>query len=154
MSDFVLQMTILPDQLPQFDLATSAAEMTDENSLQTAVLMSLFTDRLAAEDDVIPDATGDRRGWWADVLTGQSQDNIGSRLWLLEREKQMTSVLRRAEEYTHEALAWMLEDGLASAVRVTATNPRRGWLNLHIEIDRPNDGAAQFDFIWEALNAV
>ena len=154
MSDFVLEMIVEPNKLPRFELATSAAAMTEENSLQTAVIMSLFTDRLANTDDVIPDKTNDRRGWWADSVASTEDDNIGSRLWLLDREKQTTNVLRKAEEYAYEALEWLIEDEVASAVRVVATNPRDGWLNLNIQIDRPGQETAQYNYLWEALNAV
>jgi phage gp46-like protein len=154
MSDFVLEMIVEPNKLPRFELATSAAAMTEENSLQTAVIISLFTDRLANVDDVPPDSTDDRRGWWADSLAANENDNIGSRLWLLDREKETANVLRKAEEYTYEALEWLVEDAVASAVRVVATNPRDGWLNLNIQIDRPGKETAQYNYLWEALNAV
>jgi len=154
MSDFVLEMIVEPNKLPRFELATSAAAMTDENSLQTAVIMSLFTDRLANTDDVLPDDTDDRRGWWADSLVTAVVDNIGSRLYLLNREKQTTNVLRKAEEYAYESLEWLIEDGVSSAIRVVATNPRDGWLNLNIQIDRPGEEPTQYNFLWEALNAV
>lgn len=154
MTDFVMQMVTAPGKLPQFDLATSAAEMTPENSLQTAIILSLFTDRLAESDDTIPDESQDRRGWWADTLSGETNDKIGSRLWLLSREKQTTNVLRRAEEYAYEALGWLIEDGIASSVTVTATNPRRGWLKLDIAIDKPDGDSVNFDYLWEALNGV
>lgn len=154
MTDFVMQMTTAPGKLPQFDIATSAEEMTAENSLSTAVTLSLFTDRLANTDDTLPDESQDRRGWWADALSEQSHDKVGSRLWLLSREKQTTSVLRRAEDYAYEALEWLIEDGIANSVVVTATNPRRGWLLLSIAIEKADGESANYEYIWEALNGV
>jgi phage gp46-like protein len=81
---------------------------TDHN-LETAVLLSLFTDASAHDDDVIPDGTDDRRGWWGNW---QAPEGIalGSRLWLLSREKSTEETLQRAEEIAAEALAWMLDD--------------------------------------------
>lgn len=154
MTDLVLQMNTTPGVLPSFEMATDISEMTADNSLNTAVILSLFTDRLANEDDVIPDNTDDRRGWWADAIADIEHDNIGSRLWLLSREKQTTTVLRQAEEYAFEALTWLLDDGIANAVRVVATNPRMSWLKLNIEIDRPDKPTARFNFLWEALSGV
>lgn len=154
MTDFVMQMTTAPGKLPQFDIATDAEAMTPENSLTTAVTLSLFTDRLANVDDTLPDESQDRRGWWADALSGETHDKIGSRLWLLNREKQTTNVLRRAEDYAYEALEWLIEDGIASSVTVTASNPRRGWLKLDIAMDKPDGDSVNFDYLWEALNGV
>ena len=63
-----------------------------------------------------------------------SGDHIGSRLWLLSREKQLAGVLERARHYAEEALTWLVEDGVATAVQVTATNPRQGWLVLEVTV--------------------
>lgn len=90
------------------------------SDVETGVLISLFTDRLAAPDDAIPDAPagqpGDRRGWWAD----DPQYPIGSRLWLLRRAKGPLDVAARAEEYAAEALQWMLDDGAVAKFDIQA----------------------------------
>ena len=95
----------------------------------------------------------DRRGWWADAYPAIAEDRIGSRLWLLSREKQLPSVLARAREYAEEALAWMVEDGVAEAVEVEASWVRSGLLGLLIRIVRPSAPAVEykFDYLWEAL---
>lgn len=138
-------------------LYLDGADLAAEDSLRSAVLVSLFTDRRARSDDRIPDGSADRRGHWSDsYLPGDDQG--GSRLWLLEREKVMTEVLRLAEDYSREALAWMLEDGAASAVQATAWTIGRSDLNLRIRITRPNGEDATFEFldVWqqEAAHAV
>src|SRR5260363_120954 len=51
------------------DWSPDSAEVSD---LQIAVMISLFTDRQARPDDVIPDGSTDARGWWG-------KPNIGSR---------------------------------------------------------------------------
>jgi len=153
-NDFVIKMVAGADGIPQFHLSLDPVDSTPEAVLETAIIISLFTDRLADEDDVIPDGTNDRRGYWGDGLSLINADKIGSRLWLLSREKQLTNVLRRAEEYADEALSWLLDDGVAKAVMVTATNPRDGWLNLDIDIVNPDSTTLRFSYIWRALNGV
>jgi len=96
-----------------FDIALDGPELTVDNGLRTAVIISLFTDRRAADDDVIPDGSNDRRGWWANPL-------LGSRLWLLSREKQTDEVLQRARGYVDEALRWLIDDGIASRIETSA----------------------------------
>ncbi len=91
-----------------------------DDGLYTAVAISLFTDRLADAGDALPASQGNRRGWWGDVLAPEAGDLIGSRLWLLAREKEQPNVLRRAKEYAAEALQWLLDDGVARAVDVQA----------------------------------
>lgn len=133
------------------DIALDGYDLAAERGLQTAVILSLFTDRRAREDDVLPAGT-DRRGWWADAWPPAEGDRIGSRLWLLSREKQVSSVLERAREYAAEALQWLIDDGIARAVRVDAEIVRQGVLGLRIEIERPTDTVQyQFNRLWEAL---
>lgn len=135
------------------DLARDGADLATDDGLRTAVIVSLFTDRRAEADDAIPDGSDERRGWWADAWPEVDGDRIGSRLWLLHREKQLARVLVRAREYAEEALRWLIEDGIASAVRVQAEVVRQGLLGLRIEIERPSRTAVEYRFqsLWEAL---
>ncbi|ARK86036.1 phage GP46 family protein [Burkholderia pseudomallei] len=93
------------------DWSMSGALLTTGNDLETAVLISLFTDRIAEPDDMIPDGSNDPRGWWGDEF---STVKIGSRLWLLQRAKQTQETLQRAYDYIVEALQWMIDDGVAA----------------------------------------
>lgn len=140
------------------DLSLSGALLDVDDGLQTAVIASLFTDRRAEPGDVLPDgAGGDRRGWWGDALPPVVSgvpidgDRIGSRLWLLGREKQLQAVVNRAREYAAEALAWLIEDGIAERVEVEAEIVRAGVLGLDIAIHRPPGDAVDFRFAyaWE-----
>lgn len=116
------------------DLASSEDGLAVGCDLTTAVLISLFTHRRAHRDDRLPDPENqDRRGWWADIANPRP---IGSRLWLLSREKQTDDTMARAEAYAGEALEWLLEDGIAQRVDVRASNPRPGFLVLTINLFR------------------
>lgn len=98
-------------------------DLVTGRDLETAAIISLFSDRLANADDRLPDpADADRRGWWADY---DSDYLIGSRLWLISREKQTEDVRQRAEDYCREALQWMLDDDVADTVDVVAA-----WSNI------------------------
>lgn len=113
-------------QPPAIDLALDGYDLAKEDGLRTAVIISLFTDRRAEADDEIPDGSDDRRGWWAGA--------IGSRLWLLARAKETPDTLARARAYAIEALQWLIDDGVATAVEVTAEWARRGVLALRVVI--------------------
>ncbi len=102
-------------------------DFTTDSTFTTAIIISLFTDRRAKEEDPLPDPeSSDRRGWWADNLAEVQDDRIGSRLWLLSREKTIQSALTRAKQYTKEALQWLIEDGLAAEVEVKTERILRG----------------------------
>src|SRR5262252_2437053 len=104
----------------QGDWVFAPPDLMTGRDLETAATLSLFTDRLALPDDPLPDPNdGDRRGWWADW--DAEQGYLGSRIWLISREKQTEAVRLRAEEYCREALQWMLDDDVADSVQVTAS---------------------------------
>ena len=127
-------------------IRTATGALADDDSLATAVLLSLFLDRQADADDALPDANGGgalfaRRGWIGDAIAMRqgeaTTDRIGSRLWLLSRASQLPETLRLAEDYAAEALAWLTADGLATSVAVTAEWIARGTMALTIQIALP-----------------
>jgi phage gp46-like protein len=109
----------------------------DDQDLGTAVMLSLFSDRTALPGDVIPDG-GPIRGWWADTYRPYP---IGSRFWLLWREKKTEITRRRFEEYGREALQWMIIARVARRVDVSAQwlpHPdATGFIELEITIYPP-----------------
>ncbi|WP_227728715.1 phage GP46 family protein [Yersinia proxima] len=129
------------------DWQTGGGGLLDGNDLETAILISLFTDRLARADDAID--SDDRRGWWGD--TG-SEYPIGSRLWLLRREKLTTKVALKAEDYAAEALAWLIDDGVVTAISANAQIIYPNRLNLLISYQQPakTQASVKFSWVWEA----
>lgn len=145
------------------DWVLAGADLQSGDDLGTAVIISVFTDRLADDSDKLPDGGLDRRGWWGDL----DQDvPIGSHLWLLSRCKLLPSVAVRAKGYIADALKWMVSDGVAAAVDVAtaivAAAPASsanqatttGALTMKITI-RQSDGttrAYNFNWAWNQLS--
>lgn len=134
-----------PDKLLG-DWQTGGGGLLEGDDLETAILISLFTDRLARSDDAIDG--DDRRGWWGD--TG-SEYPIGSRLWLLRREKLTTKVALKAEDYANEALAWLVDDGVVTVISTNAQIVFPNRLNLIINYQQPDKAQAsvKFSWVWE-----
>ena len=138
----------------EFALTTGGDDILTDPGLETAAIVSLFTDRRAGDNDELPATETDRRGWWGNDYEERG-DEVGSKLWLLRREKQMRSVVLRAEEYARDALRWMIGDRVAREVRVAGSIPRPGWLHLQIDITRP-DGRnmnLKYAYNWQAQEA-
>lgn len=136
------------------DYALDALGLVEDDGLETAVILSLFTDRQADADDELPDGGNDRRGWWGDVFPAAPGDKIGSRLWLLSREKQSSTALNKAREYALEALQWLVDDGVASRIEVDAQVIRPGMLGLAIAIYRPDAKSPtryRYETLWRAM---
>ncbi|HGM5387486.1 hypothetical protein FBF90_05100 [Serratia marcescens] len=122
-------------------------DLINGDDLQTAMIISLFTDRVARDDDDIDGE--DRRGWWGDM---GEEHNIGSRLWLLRRQKLTQDVAQKAEDYAREALQWLISDGVVSSFTIATqiVYPRR--LNMVIRYQRPGNGDGtdmRFFWVWE-----
>lgn len=139
-----------------FDLAIVDGDLEGDDGMETAVLISLFTDRRAEDGDELPDNTTDRRGWWADAFSDVEGDLVGSRLWLLSRSKHLPEVAVQAEGYAAEALQWMIDDGISESITVSAEWIDPQTLALKVEITRPARTPLSFSFdnLWEAVNAL
>lgn len=120
-------------------------DLEGDDGLLTAVIISLFTDARAREDDALPDervgVPSDLRGWWGDHVAAPEaggaqarQPSLGSRLWLLWREKDLDSVIARAQEYAEEALAWLTAEGWATGVTVTARRVAPRYLGIGVGV--------------------
>lgn len=129
------------------DWQLAGPSLAEDDGLQTAVILSLFTDRLADAGEAGVAATA-RRGWWGDAYAEAQGDRIGSRLWLLAREKRTTAVLVRAELYAREALQWLIDDGVASKVSTLAEaqGAQGDVLALAVEITRSATPVVRFRF--------
>ncbi len=143
-----------------FDWQLTGGDLGIDGGLRSAVIVSLFTDRQAEDDDVLPTGGTDRRGWWGDLKTDGSAapagDRIGSLLWLLGRELATEETRQRAVDYAGDALAWLIDDGVAQTVDVDATltgAPASRSIALQITITR-RDGTSTkrdvFDLLWSA----
>lgn len=64
--------------------------------------------------------------YWADAT-------VGSKLHLLQREKDLARVAILARQYAEQALAPLLADGRAQSIEVTAERPGNGRLHLLVE---------------------
>ncbi len=134
------------DQL-RADWKEGPGDLLEGDDLQTAIIISLFSDRVARDDDDIDG--DDHRGWWGDAGT---EKEIGSRLWLLRRQKLTTAVALKAEDYCRDAVNWLITDGVVGSITMATqiVYPRR--LNIVIRYSRPgtsNSTDMRFFWVWE-----
>jgi phage gp46-like protein len=127
------------DVLQTFSLAL-------EDTLQTAIGLSLFSDGRAGDGEGIGLPSGDRRGWVGDEFQ-DGGDSFGGLLWLVLSGKVMDDVLARAKFYATEALGWMVRDGIAAnvVVDVAWVNDR---LTIRPQIYKADQLAPVYDVLW------
>lgn len=131
-------------------------------ALATAVMVALNTDRRALPDDVLPNPNSDdRRGWWGD-LDAQAIWNgwpIGSRLWLMTRDKitdsnaKQGATIAKAQRYIAEALDPFVAAKIASkyvtALRQVGTDRITGTVTIY---RGPKSAIAlEFQNLWQEI---
>lgn len=143
MTSLIQDLSVVVDGVPGSSLA-------DDDPLIRAVIISLFTWRRANTGDRVD---GARYGWWGDGAAAITGDRIGSRLWLLSREKLLPETFNRAREYASEALQWLIDDKVASSVMVSAEPYDRSGLALAVVLIRADGRRMELRFadVWRRL---
>jgi len=120
-------------------------DIKTEDSFDTAILVSLFTDRRASSAEILPSHR--RRGWIGNESTPGIE--IGSKLWLFEQSRITATSLSGIADAAQECLQWMVDQRIAKSVTANATSTSTG-VALDIEITRPNSNVERRHFdLWE-----
>lgn len=135
------------NDLQEGDLVLDGPDLATDDGLFTAAIVSLFAD---ARDDA---ATADPRGFWGDGILMTAGDKTGSWLWKLDRAKLLPETLRLSADYAKAALQWLVDDGVAKAVEVSADRYDTTSAAIAIRIHRPDGSVAgKYDFVWRAYS--
>lgn len=135
------------------DWVLAGADLLTGSDLATAMLISVFSDAMAAPDDVIPDGSGDPRGWWGDQFDPDVP--TGSKLWLLDRAKQTQDTLNRAYAYLAESLQWLVDDGVVARFDISVEWVRTSFLGAQIVAYAPGGGVlhtGKYLWAWNGIN--
>lgn len=113
MSDIAIEYK---SQIKEYDISILNGDLKECDDLDSAVIISLFTWARAAASEV--DENAPRFGWFGDKIDADSTDSTGSKLYLLKRKKITNQTIMDAREYIEQALQWMIEDGVATEIKV------------------------------------
>lgn len=133
-----MDISLFYDQFFRPDIRLERGEPDVDDGLETAVLVSLFTDR----------REGDERGWWGDAF---DDEPLGSRLWKLDREKMTPAIIGQAQTYCQEALEWLKTEGIASKILIDISIISSDKLGIAVEITRPNGETVGYKwrYLWK-----
>ena len=146
MSDLCLGKTDEQD----FDLVFKDGDLVLSNSLQMSVILSIASWRRSDNYEGSARLDSSIGGWWADAL---NDIPLGSRLWTLFKEKLNNVTLENAKKLVKEALQWMIDDGVAKDVSVSAgIGNNRNTAIFEVGIVKPsgNEETFQYEINWEA----
>ena len=130
------------------DVKIESDGIQEDEGLETAVMLSLFTDQRVVDQELPPFEIS-KRGWWGDMFASHEGDKIGSKLWLYEREKQTLENLSKIEDTAKESLQWMIDDGVAKSIAVQASYPQPVFILLNVPIEKPDGQIYAFKTLWD-----
>ena len=139
---------LLKNEEDQFDLTITNGDFTGVEGMQTAINVSLLTDARAASV-ATPSL---RRGYVGDILTADIGRSLGSTLWTFEQSRLTQDILNEVRISAEQSLNWMIEDGIAKAVVVTVSNPRRRVVAVLIVITTNEGINQQYEVLWRQTN--
>lgn len=146
----MLRIAYTPDG--GYDLVNDHGLQTDEG-LESAVVYSLFTDAPATDDELqfYGFTREQNRGWWGNSYAEIDGDVLGSKLWLLARAKRTDASLADGKAFAAQAVAWMITDGHAAKIPITASWYRStGFLVVGAEMYQPGDLKPRWRRAWNA----
>ncbi len=127
--------------LRRADMAFNGRDFALDSTPATRLILSVGCERRARDDDDLPSATvnpaqpaslTEKRGWWGDSLNPAGR-LTGSRMWLLQRQKQTEAVRRAAEGYLAEACDSISTD-LGLSVEIVVRWLRPGFLGYRVRV--------------------
>jgi phage gp46-like protein len=130
---------------------TDLGALATDSSLESVVLLSLFTDSEASQEEIKSAGLDRQQGWWADAdsLREPGVRRRGSKLWLLSRGKTTLETLRRCEWYIRDSLQWLVDAGIISTIAVVTTRPRPGIVGIDLTLTRPSKLLPAYRRLWE-----
>jgi len=119
------------------DFAVADNDLVTDDGLETAIIISLFTDLEADQSDIDTGLVEDRGGWWGNQLLDE-KSKTGSRIWTLKRSKLNSTTLNALQRTCEEALNWLVDDNAAAKIVVSVSRAGRETAAIYIDMYRPN----------------
>jgi phage gp46-like protein len=120
-----------------FDLSIIDGQPVMDQSLQNAVNLSLWGNKY----------------WWGNVVSEVSE-KISGNMSELSRTTLTNKTRQNTEEYAKKSLAWLVSDGVAKSVTVSATIQGPSFLGLNILIEQPDKTInIRYQINWETMEA-
>lgn len=128
-----------------FDLVIEDGDFKLTEGFETALLVSLFSDRRAYLDEV-PDPEK-RRGWIGDLVSEKPGDKIGSGLWFYEQSRLSVDDENGVRDEAEKSLDWTITDSWITHVQAqTEKIPSKRSLKLNLTLTMLNGGVSSYAY--------
>lgn len=138
---------ILNDDKGFYDFEwTESGDISTDQSLDTAILMSIFNEARASAAEV-PESSS-RRGWIGNLSTPGFEQ--GSKQWLFHQERLTGSVLAELGPVVRNGLQWLIDDDIAVSEEVGNARISNGAVTLEVTHGRSGSAVEKKVFeLWE-----
>ena len=148
MQDLAHVMT--DDNLFIWDFDPKKGDLKTVDGMETALLVSLFTDARLDESQVPPPLA--RGGWVGNIRTAKEPRDLGGKLWALENARLTTYTLAQRKEQCTRCMDWLLKDGLIrNAAAVSSYN--NDTIADNIQITARDGAKYEAVYLWRKTNA-
>jgi len=131
-----------------YDFGIENGDLTLDDSFDTALTLSLFTDARADGGEVGPPQL--RRGWWGDETLPDPTDKFGSKNWLLSQARVTNDTLNRGINSSKQALEWLVKNNYSERVNVSGQIIGNDRINLTITLINNNNIVASRNYtLWQ-----
>jgi len=135
------------DNLWDIEIDTNG-DLKGSNSIDTAVLMSLFTDKRADASEIRD--SKERRGWWGNLFNDNEDYEIGSKLWLSTNQGRLTDdTLNAINSQALNCLVWMKEDNIVDDIKVSSNIIGNEQVRLNLKFIIGSNIINKYFILWE-----
>ena len=125
---------------------TSTGDISTDQTLDTAILMSIFEEVRATAAEISDSKS--RRGWLGNESTPGFEQ--GSKVWLFDQERVTGSVLAELGPIVRNGLQWLIDDGIAVSVEVEQPFLQNGKVVTFINLGRDGSPVDRLFFeLWD-----
>lgn len=133
-----------------YDVQIDDYDFASAQGFESAVPTSLFTDARASITQV--QEALNRRGWTGNILYADEDRELGGLLWLLEQARITNDTLNFAKSYAEDSLQWMIDDGLARAIRVEVSRTSIRDIVISIDIFTIDNTIQRYIVLWRVTD--
>ncbi len=133
-----------------YDIVVSNGTIQSVDGLESAILVSLFTDARASSAIV-----GDpllRRGWVGNILVQNLERELGSVLWLADQARTDQNTLNFFQDEVRNAFQWMLDDNVVSRVTIATEIEDSVTIKVSISFLTTNNQLERYVILWRATD--
>ena len=133
-----------------YDLVIEDGDFKKTGGMDSAIFISLFTDRRAHVDEVSDPMK--RRGWSGTQFTNNREGNKGSGLWLYEQRRLDQDTVEGVKIESYQALYWTINDQIVKDIQVNVIpSPADRSAELQIKMNGRNSGVTNYSYqLWAA----